>query len=284
MFTFVRKIKGKFPWYIKFYSKYIFSKMNIPYSFLKKIGLCEHGDTENVDALLKKVEGFNQILKFSNKKEFTYLELGPGDSIGGAAALYKMGARSIYFCDVGDFSEKNLDHYRDILEKLDFKKQITSRNDFLEMFNVKYFTKGLEDLKKIPNDSVDIIVSCAVLEHVSKKEFRETFKELYRILKKDGVSYHIVDLKDHLGGNLNNLRFSEKFWQSDWMINSGFYTNRIRFNEMCKLFDECGFVTNIISTNFFNEIVPDLKKMDKQFQVCEKEDLLVSGFSCLLTK
>jgi len=43
---------------------------------------------------------------------------------------------------------------------------------------------------------------------------------------------HRVDLRDHFGSALNNLRFSDKKWELDWIANSGFYTNRIRLQEM----------------------------------------------------
>jgi len=75
-----------------------------------------------------------------------------------------------------------------------------------------------------------------VLEHVRKHEFLDTMRECFRVLTVEGVASHRVDLKDHLGGSLNNLRFSERIWESEFFVNSGFYTNRIRFPEMISLF------------------------------------------------
>jgi hypothetical protein len=64
--------------------------------------------------------------------------------------------------------------------------------------------------------------------------------ECRRVLSDTGVASHSVDLKDHLEGGLNNLRFSEKLWESDFFVNSGFYTNRIQFYEMLNHFKEPG--------------------------------------------
>ena len=35
--------------------------------------------------------------------------------------------------------------------------------------------------------------------------------------------------------SLNNLRFNEYIWNSDIIVKSGFYTNRIRFEEMKRI-------------------------------------------------
>ena len=70
----------------------------------------------------------------------------------------------------------------------------------------------MSSIKKIPSNSVDLIFSQAVMEHIRKKDFEAMNSELYRVLKKDGVISHQIDLRDHLGGGLNNLRFSDSLW------------------------------------------------------------------------
>ena len=45
--------------------------------------------------------------------------------------------------------------------------------------------------------------------------FEETVYQLRRILKKDGLTSHEIDLKDHLSYSLNNLRFSKNLWESN---------------------------------------------------------------------
>ena len=50
-----------------------------------------------------------------------------------------------------------------------------------------------------------------------------SFLELGR---RDGICVHRVDLNDHLGGRLNNLRFTDAIWESVLFRESGFYANR----------------------------------------------------------
>ena len=60
--------------------------------------------------------------------------------------------------------------------------------------------------------------------------------ELRRIQRSEGVGSHCVSISDILGGKLNDLRFSRRIWESSLMANSGFYTNRLRYRELLRLF------------------------------------------------
>ena len=113
--------------------------------------------------------------------------------------------------------------------------------DILAECRGNYLTDGVRSLSQLPDKSVNYCFSNAVLEHVPKGEFTQLAQELFRVLKPDGVSVHRVDLKDHLGGGLNNLRFAERNWERSLFRNSGFYTNRIRFFKMVAIFEQAGF-------------------------------------------
>ena len=145
-----------------------------------------------------------------------------------------------------------------------------------------YMTGGLASYREIPDASVDFVWSQAVLEHVRRGEFLELLQELRRILKPDGVSTHQVDLKDHLGGALNNMRLGSGFWEKDWVANSGFYTNRIRFREMCALFREVGFSVDVRKTSRWAEVPTPRRALAAEFQHFSEEDLLVSDFFIVL--
>ena len=80
--------------------------------------------------------------------------------------------------------------------------------DLLCFYNTEYLTSGLESLKEIDDNSVDYIFSHSVLEHVRKYELNALIKEMYRVLKPNGVISHNINYKDHLDDSLNNLRFS----------------------------------------------------------------------------
>ena len=99
-----------------------------------------------------------------------------------------------------------------------------------------YLTAGLASLRELPSHSVDFAWSHAVLEHIRHRDFAATLRELRRVLVAHGCASHQVDLKDHLGGSLNNLRFASRWWEAEWLARSGFYTNRIQFTEMMRVF------------------------------------------------
>jgi predicted SAM-dependent methyltransferase len=143
-------------------------------------------------------------------------------------------------------------------------------------------TDGLQSLKQIDAVSVDIVFSQAVLEHIHHNEFLDTMQQCRRILMPNGICSHQVDLRDHLGGALNNLRFSNRVWESNLFVNSGFYTNRIRYNQMLELFIKAGFKPRTLRVSKWSILPTPRKKMDREFQSVPDEELLVSMFDILL--
>ena len=91
-----------------------------------------------------------------------------------------------------------------------------------------------------------------------------------------------MDLKDHLGNALNNLRFSEGIWESPWMSKSGFYTNRIRFSEMLNIFQNAGFSLQLEQVDRWEQLPTPRRKMTTAFSSLPDDELCVSGFDTLL--
>ncbi len=218
------------------------------------------------------------------------LELGPGDGISSGLLAFTHGAAHTYLVDAGDFAERDLNVYKHIFGHWESEgipinaiKECTTFDELCAQSGITYLTDGLNSLKKIPTDSVDFIFSHAVLEHIRYSEFRETMYELRRVLKPNGQCSHKVDLKDHLGGALNNLRFSDKVWESKLFAGSGFYTNRIRFAEMVQLCEEVGFLCDITEIQKWETLPTPRHKLWGKFRHLSDDDLLVSGFEVTLT-
>ena len=108
-------------------------------------------------------------------------------------------------------------------------------------------------------------------------------EEVSRILKARGASSHVVDLKDHLGGALNNLRLSAEFWEADWVAESGFYTNRIRFKEMLDYFRHARLVPDVIKMDKWDKLPTPRNRLRGSFRDLSEDELLISGFTVLLT-
>ena len=218
------------------------------------------------------------------------LEIGPGDSVATAIVAACYGARAILI-DAGPFAKTDLASCRDFVELLEFKglnapdiSAAVTLNEVVSACDAQYLTQGLESFASIEAGTVDLIFSQAVLEHVRKYEFLDTMRECFRVLTPEGIASHRIDLKDHLGGGANNLRFSSKYWESDWMSSSGFYTNRIRFREMVSEFEKAGFDIKILNTNDWDKAPIARKNLAEEFSEIDEEDLLISGFDVILKR
>ena len=155
--------------------------------------------------------------------------------------------------------------------------------DLLKLINAKYLTEGLNSLKSIESNQFDFIFSQAVLEHIRKKEFKETILEMKRVLKPSGVMSHAVDFKDHLGGSFNNLRFSNNFWEQDWFAyQSGFYTNRIQLSELRNILEEVGFYNDVKEIKK-RDMMPNPEILHQEFSKLDKSDLEVGSAHIIST-
>jgi len=273
-------IKKNTPWWFKISIKLILSRFPIPYIFWSKINLFRHGQMDNsryaFDVFTNHIQQNNRSIS-----GMTILEIGPGDSLSSGVIAFYYGAKSILINPIKLIFDpiKNFNNLKIFLEKKEFEIKDSPKDleDLCETHNIDYFFEGLKSLKEIPSNSVDIIFSNAVLEHIFKDEFEETINELKRIMKKDGFMSHQVDFKDHLEGSLNNLRFSNLVWESYLFRNSGFYTNRIRFYEMVSIFENKGFEVQILDLKKWDVLPLNLKKISKQFRELKHDDLLTSG-------
>ena len=103
-----------------------------------------------------------------------------------------------------------------------------------------------------------------------------------RVLRPDGIASHQIDFRDHLQYALNNLRFSERFWESDFMAESGFYTNRIPWTKMQATLEE-HFRVSIKHRNFWSSLPTAQEKMSLPFTAMPKEDLMTLDCHAVIT-
>jgi SAM-dependent methyltransferase len=209
------------------------------------------------------------------------LELGPGDSLASAVLAHALGAKGIYLIDVGNFAEPDVSVYNAIIGDLRAQgypvadlEGIRDMPDLLARTNATYLTEGLSSLASIPAESVDVIWSQAVLEHVRRHEVPAVLREMRRIMTASGIMSHRIDYKDHLGGSLNNLRFPERLWESEFMARSGFYTNRIRNSKFLRLFEEAGFELTEVQPGRWKALPLPRKRMAAPYRTLADDDLL----------
>ena len=277
------------PWYARIAAKMVLALLPISYSVWKKIGIFSHGEMQESDYGFKVFNVHLVSSGSSGRPGLVGLEMGPGDSAASAVIAKTMGFSAFYLIDAGDYANKNVDIYKEIsricsrqgLASPDLERA-NSFDDILVACNAVYSTNGLQSYRDIPTASVDFIFSHAVLEHVRRNEFAQIAAEMRRILKPDGVASHQVDLRDHLGGGLNNMRIASGWWETELMARSGFYTNRIRYSEMCAIFEQAGFLVDVESAVRWNVVPIGTKQLAPEFRHLSQDDLLVSSFHVLL--
>lgn len=286
----LRPWAASIPWWGKIAAKIILSRLPVDYKVWKRVHLFEYGDMEEpsyAHGVFRK--HFDAVRSRKTFDRFVGLELGPGDSLLSAMIAHAYGATGYYLVDVGAFAQFDVKRYEAMAAFLADQGLTVIENDsmtsveaILTACGATYGTHGLISLRTIPDHSVDYIWSHTVLQHVRLTEFMDTMRELRRQLRADGIISHWVDLQDCLGGGLNNLRFSESFWESPFISGSGFYTNRIRYSEMLELFKETGFKAEVLSVRRWQGLPIQRSKLSLRFRNLSDEELCVRGFHVIL--
>lgn len=208
------------------------------------------------------------------------MEMGTGDSIASALLAKKDGATRCYMLDVGDFTEKDMKFYQSFAQAIGLTLPPgCTYSEMLSAIGGIQLTQGLASWRMVPAGTVDFVWSHSTLEHVRKGEFDRTLKSMFEAMKPGGIASHNIHLKDHLGGALNNLRFSEELWEADWWANSGFYTNRLRPSEIRSAFLSAGFELIDFTVATYDTLPTPRRVMDGHFQAMSDEDLLATGVS-----
>lgn len=100
----------------------------------------------------------------------------------------------------------------------------------------------------LADQSIDLIFSKSVLEHVSPTQVEPLVREMYRVLRKGGAGVHAIDLRDHMhidgekvrGDWLDALRYPEPLFRA-MFSNRSTSINRLRAHEWSHVFASAGF-------------------------------------------
>jgi len=182
----------------------------------------------------------------------TVLEVGPGRMVVRAPALAALGYTSIWYLDTADSAPRDLAPYRATaaiaaaagLAPPDLDTA-TDRDDVLRRCGASLLTGGAEALDAVPDGSVDLVVSEVALEHVRREAMAPLLRALRRVTAPDGVGLHGVEFHDHLGGGLQHLRFSDRFWARPLVGRAGLYVNRLGLSAVVGAFEDAGFAVAV---------------------------------------
>jgi SAM-dependent methyltransferase len=186
----------------------------------------------------------------------------------------------------------NLIAYKDLFsERLKISIEDTERilristncafDEALEYFNMQYLAPY--DIRKtlLPNRSIDVIISHAVLEHVPPDIIKEIFLTISRLLKDDGKMCHVIDNSDHWEhldksiSRLNFLKFNDNFFKFLSSFNPLDYQNRLRHFEYLDILHETGFKIDLDWSEIHEKALNDLQniKLCKKYRHIQHDQL-----------
>jgi SAM-dependent methyltransferase len=280
------------PWYLKVLAKIVLARLPFGYEVFRGLGVFRHGDMDSKDYAINVFRVHHQrAVERGLGRSFVALEIGPGDSVASAILAMGAGASEVILVDSGPFAVRDMSLYRAVATAgrehgfaIPATLSFNNLDALLDSCNARYLATGLDAFNEVKSETVDFIWSHAVLEHVRLAQLPDLIAASFRVLKPGGTASHRVDLRDHLGGGLNNLRFAERVWESKFMFGSGFYTNRVRLSEMMELFRDVGFKIEALSVERWDQLPLPKRAMSGRFRRCDDDDLLVRGFDILLSR
>jgi trans-aconitate methyltransferase len=253
-------IHSRVPWWAKIAAKIVLSRAN-SFAFWQRFNLFRAGQMQNPNFAESVLNVHLQRAGVEGVKDATILELGPGNGLLTGKLAAERGAKHTWLVDS---------------EPLAADAPLPERTTYL--------WNSPASLGQIPDSSIDFLFSHAVLEHVSLKDFHFLMQELYRVMAPDAVASHGIDFQDHLQYALNNLRFTERVWESRFMSRSGFYTNRIPWPRMKQIIEDCGFKVHVINFLYWPELPTSQSKMAEPFDGMRPDDLMVKAANIVLRK
>lgn len=227
------------------------------------------------------------------------LEIGPGINFGSAVLMACMGARVMvadrflapweeeyhpeFYAVLRDWVQGNMPQ-----ADLSPLNRILSERGYSRN-SVACYSTPLEELEGIPDASVDIIFSNAVLEHLADP--RAAFRQMARVSKPGALGYHQVDFRDHndFARPLEYLLIRDRKFAKEFVDRHGERGNRYRPSEYHKLFQAAGFRVQsftcscTVDESYLFEFMPRLRQAaGSRYRNLNREDLKqVSGLFCL---
>lgn len=281
-------IRNLMPWRVRLWTHLFFVKH--PGIYSESVQQKKRSLQYNTDVFQKHMDKMHAF----NIEGKVLCELGPGDSMLHALQAYSLGCEKMWLLDIDDLAGKtkvitqsNIDAFQGKIsnaKKIPKVEMGETWEHFLGKVNGVYLTDGLNSYYDVPDESVDYIFSQAVLEHIRLDIFEETVRQTYRMCKKGAYCSHSFDLRDHLGGGINHLRFSKTKWESNLYKQMPNYVNRLGLKQIKDIFEDTGFEIVSCEVEKFDKMPIKRNKLDKGFTGMTDEELMTKGAWILTRK
>lgn len=144
-------------WRGKILAKIVLSRLPVSYHVWRRVGIFRHGHMRSGDYAIRVFEQAVERVGLRDVQGLRLLELGPGDSLFSAVLARAAGAAGSLHVDVGDFADRDPEHYREfahLLEERGYEPThlsgTSSLEDVLERCNARYLTHGLQSVRQLP--------------------------------------------------------------------------------------------------------------------------------------
>ncbi|MBI1735083.1 MAG: class I SAM-dependent methyltransferase [Candidatus Rokubacteria bacterium] len=288
-----RSVYAAVPWWAKIAVKSALVRVPVPRRVWRRMGLFVPGLMRDPSYATRVVEAHLRLAG-APRPGFTWLELGPGDSVASAVVAWAHGAAGGWLIDSRALATMDMAVYRPLVASLAARAlardvrplaDAVDVPDLLRRTNARYLTEGVASLRQIADATVDIVFSQAVLEHVPLDGIDATFRELFRVQTPGGHGSHRVDFRDHLQNSLHNLRFSQAVWEKPWFAaRGGFYTNRLRLSQIVVRARAAGFVVEVVDRDLFPALPLPRPALAPMFRDLSDDDLLTRGAGVVWTR
>lgn len=176
--------------------------------------------------------------------DLSVLEIGAGRDLAMALALKAAGIGRVVALDVQRLARPWLVR-RAAAQLITHKIVFRTLDDLSRLLGLAYKAPCTLAMSGVPEQSLDLIFSNEVLEHVPPVELVVLLADAKRFLRPDGRLIAVIDYSDHFSHNdpligpHHFLRFDEKTWRRH---NSALhYQNRLRHKEHVALWQAAGF-------------------------------------------
>ena len=232
----------------------------------------------------------------------TVLEIGPGAYSIAGVIFWLLGVRRQYWIDLNRYFRLPLFHrYIDVLlanlheissdlgfNEVELHKKLTdlrncnSEEEYFTVSAITYFAPRDAQTTGLANNSVDLVYSYGVLEHIPTPVLENIMHESRRILTTGGRHYHNIGLHDHfhsagLGNGVNFLRYSDSQWK--FIAGNRFaYHNRLRRSDYLTMLDRHGAHITFSEDELLDINIRELAKirLDRKFSAYDPTDLAYS--------
>jgi SAM-dependent methyltransferase len=250
---------------------------------LQRLNAIRRGGDTFLRARIDEVdEGLRNLQRVKPLAGSVVVEVGTGWDALPTLLMRKLGAERIHTFD--HVAHLRLDLAQSIGREIGLPDAAQPTLEaFLDANGIDYVAPGDATKTGLPDKSVDLFYSFAVLEHVPDHVAEALMTEARRVLKPGGIWYSLIGLHDHYAGfdksvsEVNFLRYPEWLWRL-LVKNDISYHNRLRERDFLDMMARAG--GEIVRINHVQrpEDVERVKamKIDKHFAGYSPEELAVT--------